>query len=159
MFLWAIYIFPRSFCLFCCREICRPILGIYCIKRSQIHECGNWDWGRAVSFLRVHKSYFLCSVHIWCNIFGSECPFPVGQADLYTNQLGPIHNFDFTVQDLPKTLGSCFTTMRISQSLLLGEKWMRKLNLMLETMRIHIFKPFKSYASIPLGNHFRGLSL
>jgi hypothetical protein len=29
IYLWEIYIFPRSVCLFCCREICRPILGIY----------------------------------------------------------------------------------------------------------------------------------
>jgi hypothetical protein len=27
--LWAIYIFPRSVCLFCRRKICGPILGIY----------------------------------------------------------------------------------------------------------------------------------
>ncbi len=31
------------------------------INRLQIHECGHWDWGRAVSFLGAHKSYFLCS--------------------------------------------------------------------------------------------------
>ncbi len=29
MYLWAIYIFPRSICLFCCRQMCGPILGIY----------------------------------------------------------------------------------------------------------------------------------
>jgi hypothetical protein len=29
MCMWAIYIFPRSVCLFCCRRICGPILGIY----------------------------------------------------------------------------------------------------------------------------------
>ncbi len=29
IWLWAIYIFPRSVCLFCCRKICRSILGIY----------------------------------------------------------------------------------------------------------------------------------
>ncbi len=29
MCLLAIYIFPRSVCLFCCRKICGPILGIY----------------------------------------------------------------------------------------------------------------------------------
>jgi hypothetical protein len=52
MYLWAIYIFPRSVCLF------------YCVKyrnRSQIHECGNWERGRAVSFLGIHKSDLLCS--------------------------------------------------------------------------------------------------
>jgi hypothetical protein len=34
MCLWAIYIFPWSICLFCCRKICGPILGIY--KSSSI---------------------------------------------------------------------------------------------------------------------------
>jgi hypothetical protein len=29
MYLWAIYIFPESVCLFCCSQIGRPILGIY----------------------------------------------------------------------------------------------------------------------------------
>ena len=28
-YLWEIYIFPGSVSLFCCREICGPILGIY----------------------------------------------------------------------------------------------------------------------------------
>ncbi len=29
IYLWEMYIFPGSVCLFCCREICGPILGIY----------------------------------------------------------------------------------------------------------------------------------
>ncbi len=28
---------------------------------SQTHECGNWDWGRAIPFLGIHKSKFFCS--------------------------------------------------------------------------------------------------
>jgi hypothetical protein len=64
MFLWAIYIFPRSVCLFCCRKIGGPIVGIY-KSLTQISECGNWDWGRAVSFLGVLKLYFLCSVGLF----------------------------------------------------------------------------------------------
>ncbi len=32
------------------------------INRSQIHECGNWEGVRAVSFLGIHKSDFVCSV-------------------------------------------------------------------------------------------------
>jgi hypothetical protein len=32
------------------------------INRSQIHECGNWEGGRTVSFLGLHKSYLVCSV-------------------------------------------------------------------------------------------------
>jgi hypothetical protein len=33
------------------------------IDRSQTHECGNWDWGRAVSFLGIHKVKFLQCVY------------------------------------------------------------------------------------------------
>ena len=34
IYLWEIYIFPGSVCIFCCREICGPILGKY-TNRSQ----------------------------------------------------------------------------------------------------------------------------
>ncbi len=37
------YIYPGSVCLFCCRKICRPILGIY--KSLTDTGCGNWEWG------------------------------------------------------------------------------------------------------------------
>ncbi len=60
MCLWAIYIFPGSVCLFCCRKICGPILGIY--KCSKTHKCGKWDWGHAVPFLGIQKWNFRCSV-------------------------------------------------------------------------------------------------
>ncbi len=40
MFQWAIYIFPRSVRLFCCRKIGGPIVGIYTLNRSRILECG-----------------------------------------------------------------------------------------------------------------------
>ncbi len=58
MYLWEIYIFPGSVCLFCCSKIDGPILGIY----PPIHECGNWEAGRIVSFLGIHKSDLLCGV-------------------------------------------------------------------------------------------------
>ncbi len=45
MYLWEIYIFPGSVYLFCCSQICGPILGISC---PQTHECGNWDWSHAI---------------------------------------------------------------------------------------------------------------
>ncbi len=32
------------------------------INRSQTHECGNWDWGRAIPRKGIHKWVFLCSV-------------------------------------------------------------------------------------------------
>jgi hypothetical protein len=31
------------------------------INRPQIHECGNWKRGRAVSFLGIHKTDLVCS--------------------------------------------------------------------------------------------------
>ncbi len=62
-----IYIFLWSVCLFCCRKIGGPIVEILYINRSQKHECGNWDWGCAVSFLGANKSDFLCSAD--ANIF------------------------------------------------------------------------------------------
>ncbi len=56
MFLWAIYIFPRSVCLFCCRKIGIPIVGIY----KSVRDTWMWKWD--YSFLGVHKSDILCSV-------------------------------------------------------------------------------------------------
>jgi hypothetical protein len=38
------------------------------INRSQTHECGNWDWGRA-----IHRK----GIHIWdyrCSAVGLVCP-------------------------------------------------------------------------------------
>ncbi len=57
MFLWAIYIFLWSVCLFCCRKIGAGRTWEY-IARSQTHECGNWDWGRAIPFrvCRPHRN-------------------------------------------------------------------------------------------------------
>ncbi len=63
MCLWAIYIFPRSNCLFCWRKD---------VDRSweyenHSHECGNWDWGRAIPqkyinriFVAVHSKKRSC---------------------------------------------------------------------------------------------------
>ncbi len=36
------------------------------INCSQIHECGNWDWGRTIPRKGIHKWDFPCSVlEIW----------------------------------------------------------------------------------------------
>ena len=59
MCLWAIYLFPHLVCLFCCRKICRPVLGIYkSLADTWTCECGNRDWDRAV--LGIHKWNFRC---------------------------------------------------------------------------------------------------
>ncbi len=56
MCLWAIFIFPGSARIFSCSRIGRQMVGN--INRSQTHECGNWDWGRAISFLGIFVSNF-----------------------------------------------------------------------------------------------------
>jgi hypothetical protein len=45
------------------------------MNRSLKHECGNWERGRAVSFLGIHESDLLCSVHSICEVTRSTCNF------------------------------------------------------------------------------------
>ncbi len=47
-----------------------PILlqGIY---HSQTHQCGNWDWGRAIPRKRIHKWYFLA---VWTGTLNYSRP-------------------------------------------------------------------------------------
>ncbi len=62
--LWAIHIFPRSVCLFCCSAYFAA--GKYVdriwkyMNRSQTYECGNWDWGRAIPFQGIYE-FLKCS--------------------------------------------------------------------------------------------------
>ncbi len=66
----TIYIFPESVCLFCCRKYVNRSWED--INRSQTHECGNWDWGRAIPRKRIYKWYFRCSVWVkfcYCLVF------------------------------------------------------------------------------------------
>ncbi len=59
IYLWEIYIFPGPVCLFWCRKICGPILGIY---KSLIETwSGNWDWGRPIPRKGINKWDFRCS--------------------------------------------------------------------------------------------------
>ncbi len=60
MCLWAIYVQDRSAYSIPLHEICGPILEY--INRSQTHQCGNLDWGRAILIKGIHKCDFLCSV-------------------------------------------------------------------------------------------------
>jgi|688.fasta_scaffold940407_2 hypothetical protein len=73
MCLWVIYIFPQSVCLLCCRTYVDRSWKY--INHSQIHECGNLDWGRAFPRKGIHTWDFPCSAdrkqvtvkesHIW----------------------------------------------------------------------------------------------
>jgi hypothetical protein len=41
------------------------------INRSQTHECGNWDWGRAIPRKEIHNWDFRCSVSNVLSLFAS----------------------------------------------------------------------------------------
>jgi hypothetical protein len=67
MCLWAIHIFPGSVHIFSSAEKADRSWGY--INRSQTHECGNWDWGRAVPFLGIFVSNFrYCVFAVGCTI-------------------------------------------------------------------------------------------
>ncbi len=51
MRLWAIYIFPRLICLFCCRKMCGPILGIY----KSLTDTWMWKLGLRQQFQQMRK--------------------------------------------------------------------------------------------------------
>ncbi len=86
MCLWAIYIFPGSVHIFPPAEKADPSWEY--IIRLKTHECGNWDWGPDIPFLRIFVSNFLCSGspgpdHDYCLSF--SC-----QPNLNTMLHGPI---------------------------------------------------------------------
>jgi hypothetical protein len=59
MCLWAIYLFPRSICLFCCRKICGPILGIYKLLTY------TWIWKLGLRPRNSQKRDFFCSARYY----------------------------------------------------------------------------------------------
>ncbi len=61
MCLWAIYIFPRTVCLFCWRKYVD--LSWDYINRSQTHEC--WKLGLKLPRKGIHKWDFHCSASSW----------------------------------------------------------------------------------------------
>ncbi len=58
--LWAFYMFPQLTCLFCCRKYVDRSWEYE--NRSQTHESGNSDWGRAIPRKGIQKWDFRCSV-------------------------------------------------------------------------------------------------
>ena len=63
IYLWEIYRFSGSVCLFCRRDILYVDLPWEYINCSQTHECGNWDWGHAIPRKGIHNRDFPCSVY------------------------------------------------------------------------------------------------
>jgi hypothetical protein len=61
MCLWAIFIFPPSICLFCCRIYVDRSWEY--INRSQTHECVNWDWGHAIPIRKEFINVIFVAVH------------------------------------------------------------------------------------------------
>ncbi len=59
----AIYVFPRSICLFCCRKYMDRSWEY--INRSQTHECVNWDWGRAIPRKGILNGILLAVQGLW----------------------------------------------------------------------------------------------
>ncbi len=62
MCMLVVYIFLGTVNIFSCSRIGRTIVEIQYINPSQAHECGHWDWGRAISFLGIFVSNFRYSV-------------------------------------------------------------------------------------------------
>ncbi len=55
IYLWEVYIFPGSVCLFCCREIQYVDQSWEYINPSQTHECRSCDSGRTMPRKGIHK--------------------------------------------------------------------------------------------------------
>ncbi len=74
MCLWPLYLFPPSGLPILQENMWTDPGNIY-VNRSQTHECGIWDWGRAIPFLGIHNWDFRCSVclpNLWVMLVGHE---------------------------------------------------------------------------------------
>ncbi len=69
IYLWEIYLFPGSFCLFCCREICGPILGIF------ISLTGRWTWKLGLRPRNSQKRNTEMGLSLQCSRKGCEVYF------------------------------------------------------------------------------------
>ncbi len=96
MYLWEIYIFPRSVCLVGCRKIGRLILGIY--KSLTDTEFGNWDTEHYNSVLEIGRkcmeldifNWFSSVVHLQCIGLG-RCRKIQHQMEIYWTYSAPLH--------------------------------------------------------------------
>ncbi len=60
-YLWEIYIFPGSVCLFCCSQICGPILGIYKLLTD------TWMWKLGLRPRNSQKRNTLMGFSLQCD--------------------------------------------------------------------------------------------
>ncbi len=58
IYLWEIYIYFLDRSAYSAAENMWSDPGNVCINRLQTHECGNWDWGRAIPRKGVHNMGF-----------------------------------------------------------------------------------------------------
>ncbi len=61
------FIFSQPICLFCCRKYMDQSWEN--INRSQTHESGNWDWGRAIPRKGIQKWDFRCNAVLYLPLF------------------------------------------------------------------------------------------
>ncbi len=88
-----LYIFLQLVCLFCFRKKNKDRSWEY-INHSQIHECRNWDLGRAIPFLGIHKWDFrrsLLYIYLgkicprWCSFRRRTEPKRKGKCTFFTH--------------------------------------------------------------------------
>jgi hypothetical protein len=79
-YLWEIYIFPGYVCLFCCRKICVPILGIY----KSLTDTWIWKLGLRPrnSQKRNTKCDFPCSA-VYYSVYVNELVSASGSVTVY----------------------------------------------------------------------------
>jgi len=68
LYLWEIYIFPGSVYLFCCREICGPILGIY----KSLTDTWMWKLELRPRNSQKRNTYLGFSLHCTHRLGGKE---------------------------------------------------------------------------------------
>ena len=102
------------------QEICGPIPWEY-IRLWQTHECGNWDWGRAIPFLGIHKRDFHCSVRFrtvnsrlsaWYYV-SLCCIIPVGDL-INTNSLPSVPSSRKWLEKRVEKVQQCIEPIRIT---------------------------------------------